>query len=402
MNARRRDLLKSAGIAVSAAALGTSIPFWRNIPSGWIPAAHAESGNLANKEGLRLLSDRPLCAETPAHLLDDSVTPTARHFIRNNGTPPKQMDTQSWTLAIDGLVESPRSFSIAELRSKFDLVRQNLVIECAGNGRAQFEPPTRGNQWTYGAVACSRWTGVRLSDVLKSVGVRSDAEYTAHYGRDTHLSGDPARHPISRGIPISKAMDGSVLIAFEQNDAPLHPMQGAPIRLVVPGWPGSCSHKWLTRIWVRDRVHDGAKMTGESYRVPKHPVAPGQKLEDEDLQIIERMPVKSLITHPTNGVELDARDVQVRGHAWSGERSIDRVRLSYDFGVTWHSAELREAENPGAWQDFRLDLRLPSRGYYEIWSQATDSAGEIQPHAISWNQKGYLNNSMHRVAVRVA
>ena len=267
----RRNFLCHSGIAFSAAAVQASVPFWRNIPKGFVPAAFAESNTLASKQELRLLSDRPICAETEAHMLDDSVTPTTRHFIRNNGRPPRQMDAETWRLEVTGLVDTERSFSIKELVSEFEVVSKSLVIECAGNGRAQFDPPARGNQWTHGAVACSRWTGVRLTDVLAELGVSSDAVYTAHYGADTHLSGDPARHPISRGVPISKAMDGSVLIAFEQNDGPLHAMQGAPLRLVVPGWPGSCSQKWLTRIWVRDQVHDGAKMSGESYRVPRFP-----------------------------------------------------------------------------------------------------------------------------------
>lgn len=401
MNKPRRVFLKGAGVAFTAAALGANIPFIRNIPKGLIPAAFAEESLLLEKDGLRILSERPLCAETEAHLLDDSVTPSSRHFVRNNGTPPRNADAATWTLEIDGLVERPARFSIADLQSQFEVVSRALVIECAGNGRAFFDPPTLGNQWTTGAVACSLWTGVRLSDVLRHCGIKPEAVYTAHFGADSHLSGDPARKPISRGVPISKALDDSVLIAFAQNQAPLHPMQGAPLRLVVPGWPGSCSHKWLSRIWVRDQVHDGAKMTGESYRVPSYPVEPGEKVGRDELRIIERMPVKSLITHPQNGI-VGGSQVEVRGHAWSGERSIAQVDLSYDFGATWHAADLDRPVNPGAWQDFRLGFQLTTPGYYEIWSRATDSVGDMQPHAISWNQKGYLNNAMHRVALRVA
>ncbi len=397
----RRAFLKGAGVAFTAAAVGANIPFIRNIPKGFVPAAFAEDMSVPEKEGLRILSERPFCAETEAHLLDDSVTPTSRHFVRNNGTPVQNADVGAWTLEIDGLVERPARFSIADLRSQFEVVSKALVIECAGNGRAFFDPPTLGNQWTRGAVACSLWTGVRLADVLQHCGIQPEALYTAHFGADRHLSGDPAKEPISRGVPISKALDGSVLIAFEQNQAPLHPTQGAPLRLVVPGWPGSCSHKWLTRIWVRDQVHDGAKMTGESYRVPTYPVEPGEKVGRDDLRIIERMPVKSLITHPQNGV-VGGSHVEVRGHAWSGERSIDQVDLSYDFGATWQAATLDPPMNPGAWQDFRIEFQLTTPGYYEVWARATDSADEMQPHAINWNQKGYLNNAMHRVALRVA
>ena len=112
--------------------------------------------------------------------------------------------------------------------------------------------------------------------------------------------------------------------------------------------------------------------------------------------------MKSLITHPANGTDLRDREVQVRGHAWSGERSIASVDLSYDFGTTWQKASLDSPVNEGAWQDFRLDVSLPMDGYYEIWARASDSEGAAQPHAIAWNQKGYLNNAMHRVGIRVA
>ena len=128
--------------------------------------------------------------------------------------------------------------------------------------------------------------------------MKSDVVYTAHEGADTHPSGAASGRPISRGVPIAKALDPDSLIAFAQNGRPIHPMNGAPLRLVFPGWSGSCSQKWLTRIWLRDRVHDGAKMTGTSYRVPGRPLAPGEQLDEMEFVIIEAMPVKSLITHP--------------------------------------------------------------------------------------------------------
>jgi DMSO/TMAO reductase YedYZ molybdopterin-dependent catalytic subunit len=300
------------------------------------------------------------------------------------------------------MVDNPMELSIADLRERFEVVTMALTIECGGNGRAFFDPPASGNQWTYGAVACSEWTGVRLKDVLEAAGVQPDVVYTAHVGADEHLSRDPEKLPISRGLPIDKAMTDNVLIAFEQNGAPLHLQNGAPLRLVVPGWPGSCSQKWLTRIWLRDVVHDGPKMTGTSYRVPNRPVAPGEEVATEDFVIMERMPVKSLITAPATGTDLAGRTVEVRGHAWSGDRSVERVDLSIDFGATWFAAELGAPVNDGAWQNFAAEVSFPQHGYYEVWARATDSAGEMQPFAIAWNPKGYLNNTMHRVGVRVA
>ncbi|MGD2021117.1 MAG: molybdopterin-dependent oxidoreductase [Thiohalocapsa sp.] len=403
-NPDRRGFLKGAGLATMAAALGGYIPFHRNMPAGFIPAAMAEEPFvIEGKDGLTILNDRPVNAECPAHLLDDEVTPTNRLFVRNNGIPPSSMDPDSWTLTIDGEVDQPMELTIAELKDKFDVVTRQLQLECGGNGRSFFDPKARGNQWTVGAVGACNWTGVRLADVLNAAGVKDSAVYTAHYGADAHLSGDPEKLPISRGVPIAKALNPHNLIAFEQNGEPIHPMNGAPLRLVVPGWPGSCSHKWLTRIQLRDQVHDGAKMTGKSYRVPEYPVAPGEDVPEEAFKIIESMPVKSLITYPQSGIELPASEpvLEVRGHAWAGDNWVTAVDLSIDFGATWIKTNLRKPANPYAWQHFAAELKFPMKGYYEVWARATDDQGRTQPFAIAWNPKGYLNNSMHRIALRV-
>lgn len=228
----RRRFLRGAGVATVA---GLAIPFASNLPAGFVPAAFADENPLGDKDGLTLLGDRPVNAETPAHLLDDAITPTERHFIRNNGLLPDNMEADGWTLTVDGFVDNPMTLSIADLRSNFEVITRALHIECGGNGRAAFDPPARGNQWTVGAVACSEWTGVRLKDVLEAAGVQAAAVYTGHIGADIHLSGDPDKQPLSRGIPIEKALDDDVMIAFEMNGGPLHPMNGAPLRLVVPG-----------------------------------------------------------------------------------------------------------------------------------------------------------------------
>jgi len=320
-----------------AALLNGFIPFHRNMPAGFIPAALAEEPfSIAGKDGLTILNDRPVNAECPPHLLDDEVTPTNRHFIRNNGIPPEKVDAAAWTLTVDGEVNHPLNMTIDDLKKDFEVVRLQLQLECGGNGRSFFDPKARGNQWTVGAVASSEWTGVRLADVLNAVGLKDSAVYTAHYGADTHLSGDPKKPPISRGVSIEKALDPNNLIAFEQNGAPIHPMNGAPLRLVIPGWPGSCSHKWLQRIRIRDQVHDGPKMTGKAYRVPDYPVAPGEKIPKDAFKIIESMPVKSLITYPKSGIEIPAAEpvLQVRGHAWAGDNQVTAVDLSIDFGAT--------------------------------------------------------------------
>lgn len=401
----RRAVLKGLGPAGFAAALGAPIPFLSNLQNGLLPVALAQSPDtvIAGKDELTLLNDRPLNLETPAHLLDDRITPAHRFFVRNNGHPPFAEDivAEDWTLAIDGLVDTPLSLSIADLKAQFESHTFQLQLECGGNGRKFYRPGASGNQWTFGAIGCAEWTGVRLRDVLSAAGIQDGAVYTAHHGADTHLSGDPNKSPLSRGVPIEKAMDPFNLIAWAMNgeDLPLH--NGHPLRLVVPGWPGSCSQKWLNRITVRDQVHDGAKMTGTAYRVPAYPVAPGAEVPDEDMVIIHSMPVKSLVTFPETGVRKDHRTpLSVRGHAWAGDALVDRVEVSLDFGATWSRAELEAPANPYAWQHWQTELVLPMPGYFEVWARATDSEGRAQPATPpGWNPKGYLNNMQHRVAV---
>jgi DMSO/TMAO reductase YedYZ molybdopterin-dependent catalytic subunit len=401
----RRTVLSGAAIASFAAALGFPIPFGRFLPDGLLPVALAadDEGAAHGKPGLTLLGDRPLNLETPPHLLDDEATPAARMFVRNNGHAPEpsELDPAAWRLKIDGEVENPLELSIAELKGQFETVTLRLQMECGGNGRKFFHPAASGNKWTFGAIACPDWTGVRLADVLKVARPTANAVYTGHYGLDRHLSGDPGKEPISRGVPIAKAMEPHTLIAWAMNGAPMPFLNGAPLRLVVPGWPGSCSQKWLTRIRVRDRVHDGEHMLGQSYRVPAYPVAPGAHVADEDMRIIESMPVRSIVTFPETGARTKPGETfEARGHAWAGDRAVSRVDVSIDFGATWAPATLNPPKNRYAWQRWRAVVTLPKAGYYEIWARATDDAGVAQPPVPpGWNPKGYLNNMQHRIAM---
>ena len=401
--ASRRILLKSITGAGFAAALGVPIPFLGRMAEGLVPVALAQgTGGLSvQKPGLTVLNDRPVNMETPPHLLDDAITPSARMFVRNNGLPPATIDAAAWRLQIDGEVETPLDFSIDDLKSQFETVTLQLQIECAGNGRRFMKPAARGNQWSFGAVSCAAWTGVRLRDVLARATPKESALYTAHYGADTHLSGDPEKQAISRGVPLAKAMEPHTLIAFAVNNSDIPNLNGHPLRLVAPGWPGSCSQKWLTRIELRDQVHDGAKMTGQSYRVPAFPVRPGAAVADENMQIIESLPIKSLITAPQTGVRVRAGDAfEIRGQAWAGDLDVAALDVSVDFGATWSPAELSAPANKYAWQQWRKQMRLQKAGYYEIWARAKDSEERMQPATPpGWNPRGYLNNMQHRIAV---
>jgi DMSO/TMAO reductase YedYZ molybdopterin-dependent catalytic subunit len=403
----RRGFLRGAGLAALGAALGTTMPFHRNFPAGLMPAAFAQDTGMdlmAEKEGLTVLGDRPLNVEAPPHLLDDDITPYSRLFIRSNGLIPQtalDKNAEGWTLTIDGEVDNELALGLDDLKNGFENVTMALVLECAGNGRAFFEPGTSGNQFTLGAVGCPEWTGVRLRDVLEQAGVRPSAVYTGHYGNDVDISGDTEKTVISRGVPIEKAMQPENLIAWAMNGEDLPALHGFPLRLVIPGYVGSASQKFLTRIWVRDQVHDGAKMGGTSYRVPAYPVAPGTEVPDEDMEIMTVMPVKSLVTAPATGTEVAAgQPTEVRGHAWAGNGDVQAMHVSLDFGQTWQEATLDAPPNRYAWQRFRAEVTLPEKGYYEVWARATDMNGTVQPPVTpGWNPGGYGNNNIHRVAL---
>lgn len=406
----RRGFLKNSGLAAMSAAVGASIPLAHLMPGGLIPAALAQTDEpftIPGKEGLIVLNDRPINAETPAHLLDDEITPAKYLFVRNNGRPPAMagIDPQDWRLEIGGeSAARTTSFSIAELKAQFRHYTHRLQLECGGNGRAEFVPPASGNQWSVGAVGCPEWTGVRLKDVLEHVGINDDAVYVAYYGADTHLSGDTGKVPISRGVPMAKAFENETLIAWAMNGEDIPLQNGYPLRLVVGGWPGSVCGKWLKRIVVRDRVHDGEKMTGTSYRVPCSPVAPGSDVPEDEFCIIESMPVKSLVTFPKSGIEHGGDEpLVVRGHAWAGDLDVKQVFVSIDFGATWQKTALAKPANRLAWQRWTTKISFPGRGYYEVWARAVDRNGRSQPMVLpGWNPKGYLNNACHRIAVQVA
>ncbi len=388
--------------------IGADVVHAANIPKGYNLLGlgpQAETFSLPGKDGrMIVLNDRPINAETPPHLLDPELTPAELFFVRNNGIPPVNVDVNNWTLTIEGeSAKSSKTYTLQELKSKFKHYSYRLTLECGGNGRKEFNPPAKGNQWGLGAVCCAEWTGIRLKDVLKDVGVKSNAVYIGYYGEDTHLSGDPARNPISRGVPISKAMEDESLIAWSMNGEDIPELNGYPLRLVFGGWPASCSGKWLSKIVVRNKVHDGTKMTGQAYRVPCNPVAPGTKVADEDMCIIESMPVKSIITYPKTGAIIQLNEkLPIRGHSWAGDLDVKSMEYSIDFGTSWQSCELTRPKNRHAWQQFSANVSFPKEGYYEVWARATDSEGNSQPMILpGWNPKGYLNNACHRIAIKV-
>lgn len=403
----RRKFVKKTTLAAMTGIVGSDIVFGSVMPKGYQPLSFQDPDpfKLFDKDSeMVVLNDKPWNMEAQAHLLDDKVTPSKYMFIRNNGLIPEDIDVENWVLTVDGeSVKQIKSYSLQDLKSKFRHYTYQLTLECGGNGRSEFNPPAKGNQWTIGAVSCAEWTGVRLKDVLEDIGIKDDAVYLGYHAADLHLSRNPEKEPISRGVPIPKAMQDETLLAFAMNGKDIPLVHGYPLRLVAGGWPASASGKWVNRLSIRNKIHDGPKMGGSSYRVPCSPVAPGAKVADEDMCIIESMPVKSLITHPKSGAMIsEGKKLNIRGHAWAGELEVKKMEYSIDFGSSWKTCNLERPINRLAWQHFSASIDFPKKGYYEIWARATDSKGTSQPMLLpGWNPKGYLNNACHRIAIKV-
>ena len=356
-------------------------------------------------QGLALLGTAPLVAETPAHLLDDDTTPREKFYVRNNGgMPAPAADGDAWVVRIEGEVAAPLALTLGEIKARFAAQTHRMVMECGGNGRSFFTPTARGNPWTNGGVGCAEWTGVRLADLLQAAGLTEAAKFTGSWGSDPHLSGDPALRPMSRGNPLAKAMDPHTMVVWAMNGAPLTHLHGAPVRLIVPGWPGSLSTKWLTHVVVRATPHDGTGMGGTSYRVPVVPMVPGSNSDGADFRELEAMPLRSIVTSHEDGARLPAgtRRIALRGAAWGGESGVARVDVSADGGRTWQATTLAPPRNPFDWTRWTHSLALPSDGYFGISVRATGGDGAMQPIAAdNWNPQGYGANPINRIAVVV-
>lgn len=419
----RRAVLGGVGLGAVGAMASRSAAVTPILAVGFAPAAIAQNASPSGgasaapkapppfdypgkDKALTFLGDKPLVAETAEHLLDDDTTPISRFFVRNNGLVPddgKQAD--NWAFVIEGAVDKRLELKLGDLKARFRPVTYRMVMECGGNGRSFYQPATRGNPWTNGGAGCAEWTGVPLADVLAAAGLKPEAKFTGHFGGDPHLSGDPKRDAISRGMPIAKALDPHTLIVWAMNGEPLPHIHGGPVRLIVPGWPGSLSAKWLTRILVRSDPHDGQGMGGTSYRVPTKPLIPGSNADGKtDFRDLESMPTRSIITAPANGARIaaGAREIALRGAAWDGDNTIARVDVSIDYGQSWRAMQLAATRNRYDWTRWSGRISVASDGYYELWARATDSRGVMQPHvAANWNPQGYGANPFHRIAVLI-
>ncbi len=345
-------------------------------------------------------SERPLTGSVPAHEHDFDVTPNDRMYVRNNLTTPL-IDIERHRLRITGLVDKELEFSVFDLAKNFRTVSMQGMLECAGSGRSAYQPRASGTPWLEtGGMGCPMWGGVRLADLLKAAGVKPGAAHVAGQGGDPGLV--PTAAPVIRSIPMRKAMDEATLVAWAMNGQPLPWIHGYPLRLVVPGWVGSASTKWLHTLTVLDAPFKGTYMDS-SYRVPRTPVEPGQKMPPDAVST-EGWPIKSLITYPAPNARVrQGEALTVRGRAWVGEGAVERVEISSDEGKSWQRAQLAPHSplHPYAWRTFVYEYKPQRPGYVTFLARAWDDRGNAQPAVPSWNPLGYFWNGWHRVGVLV-
>lgn len=332
---------------------------------------------------------------TPLEALRWDVTPVGMHYLLTHFDIP-DVDVATWRLEVSGLVESEASLSLGEIRARPSL-EQVVTMECAGNGRARIKPHVVNQPWLLEAVGTARWTGTPLAPLLEECGISESATDVVFTGLDRGVQGGE-EHDYARSLSLDEALRDDVILAYEINGVPLPPQHGSPLRLLVPGWYGMTSVKWLARIEVTDTPHDGYQMR-RAYRMRQHP--------DEDGDPLSRIAVRSLLVPPgipeylTRSRIVEAGQHVLRGRAWSGQAEVAGVEISADGGSTWAEAELEPATlGRWAWRawSFTWDA-VP--GEHELCCRARDAAGNEQPLEPQWNLGGYANNAVQRVSVMV-
>jgi sulfite oxidase len=357
----------------------------------------------AKREDMIVHGTEPFNAEPPpSALAGRTLTPIEAFYARNHGPIPC-IDPESWRLALDGLVERPATLSLHDLLTGFEYRELVATVQCAGNRRAGLlavrEIPGK-TPWGPGGISTARWTGVSLADVLAEAGLRPEAAHIAFVAADLSSSVDPPE-PFGGSIPVAKATAGEVLLAWAMNGKPLPRLHGGPVRLVVPGYIGARSVKWITRITAQDRPSDNY-FQAIRYRLLPADADPELAGPAEGLQL-GPVAVNADILQPENGVTVVAGPTTVRGYTSVGDRAIARVDVSIDDGRTWRQAELDPAAGRWAWRQWHSTIDLPA-GDATITARAWDTAAATQPeHPESlWNPGGYANNAWARVQVTVA
>jgi DMSO/TMAO reductase YedYZ molybdopterin-dependent catalytic subunit len=331
----------------------------------------------------------------PLEALSYDITPAGLHYLLVHYDIPV-VDPGGWRLRVGGHVGRELSLSLDELRSR-PAVTVPVTLECAGNGRAQLSPRPVSQPWLLEAVGTAEWTGVPLCGLLDEAGVDDVAVEVLFRGLDRGVEGGEEQH-YERSLALADALRGEVLLAYAMNGGPLPPQHGFPLRLIVPGWYGMTSVKWLERITVLDTPFEGYQQA-RSYRLRQTP--------DEQGEPVSRMLPRSLMIPPgipdfaTRERRLEPGPCTVRGRAWSGLGSVERVEVSADGGTSWSDARLGLPASEWAWSAWEWEWEPRRPGVHELCCRATDSAGNRQPLEARWNLGGYANNEVQRVSVLV-
>jgi DMSO/TMAO reductase YedYZ molybdopterin-dependent catalytic subunit len=374
----RRDAVKT----VAAAAIGSTA-----------------TGQDPVKPGMTVRMNEPRNLEAPFSEQSTFLTPTDQFFIRSH-FPIPDLDSDTHRIKVEGAVENPLELSLADLRAMPAQTRP-LTLECAGNGRVFLVPPVRGLQWQLGAVGTAEWTGVPLAAILEKARARPSAIEVILVGADRGtIAADPATPgpiPFDRGIPIAKAKQPEVLLAYAMNGEPLSPAHGGPVRVVVGGWYGMASIKWLARIVVTETPYDGYWQTFDySYFERRHGGLP-------TLKPITAVQPKAQIARPTFGEVISAgRSYTVRGMAWAGEAAVGKVEVSTDGGKTWSEARLTGNAQPFCWRSWEYEWTAPNQpGPLKLLARCTDTTGKGQPDKRDPDRRTYMINHLIPVEVTI-
>ena len=332
---------------------------------------------------------------TPLEALRYDVTPVGLHYLLIHYDIPA-VSAADWRLRIDGHVRREIELSLEEIRAR-PAVRRRVTMECAGNGRAHLEPRPASQPWVLEAVGTAEWGGTPLRPILEEADLREEAVEVLFTGLDRGVEGDVEQN-YSRSLPVAEALRDDVLLAYEINGQPLPPQHGFPLRVIVPGWYGMTSVKWLDRITLLDAPFDGYQQR-HSYRLRQE--------EEEEGEPLTRMRPRALMVPPgipvfqTRERVLALAPCRLEGRAWSGWAPIAVVQVSTDGGASWEEATIDEPASDWSWAAWSYLWEPGAPGRYELCCRARDAAGNEQPVDPPWNLGGYANNAVQRLVVSV-
>ena len=353
------------------------------------PRQHDElTHDLHPDDRLVVVKESPFNAETAHPALAAPLTPSGAHYVRSNFDQP-ELDAAQHLIAVEGAVADAFTLSMEDLAS-LPQRAVTVTLECAGNGRMSMAPLPPGEPWEHGAVSTASWTGVPLSVLCDRAGLRDDVIEILVSGADRGTpSGSRDQTRFARALPLDKALDANVILAIEMNGRPLPVEHGAPARLIVPGWYGMASIKWVARIAALTEPFEGwfqrDRYVYESER---------------ERRPVDVMRVKSQIVAPESGIGVGRGRVLVWGWAWSGAAPVAAVDLSLD-GDDWQPATLDAPLAPHAWRRFSRVVDVAEPGRHVVRARARDAAGRVQPDVAPWNTHGYGNNAIVPVAFYV-